>query len=118
MSEKYSPNRGKSEIEEIFIFCKNKLVVMYKCGLPGISKVPDFSINPRDSSVFSDDSDSTPLISETLSFVTGCSYATIDNVSKAGVDRPLKIEGGLNSANSDEIVLSVAKSEELSSYFI
>jgi hypothetical protein len=73
---------------------------------------------PRDSRVFNDDSDSTPLISETLSFVTGCSYATIDKVSKAGVESPLKTEGGLNSANSDEIFLSVTKSEEFSLYFI
>ena len=100
------------------IFSKKRFVVIYKCGFPGTSRWPDFSIRPLDSKVLREDSDSTPLTSLTLSFVTGCSYATIDNVSNAGVDKPRKTEGGLNSANSVEIELKVTKSEDWESYLI
>ena len=53
---------------------------------------------PLDSRVFIDDSDSTPLISETFNFVTGCSYAIIARVSKAGVDKPFKTDGGFTES--------------------
>ena len=72
---------------------RNIFVVTYKCGDPGISIIPDFSIKPLDSKVFIDDSDSTPLISLIFNFVTGCSYATIDRVSNDGVERPLSTDG-------------------------
>ena len=73
---------------------------MYKCGDPGTSKIPDLLTKPLASSVFNEDSDSTPLISETFNLVTGCSYATIERVSSAGVDKHLNIEGGLKSFSS------------------
>ena len=114
-TSKYDLSRIKSDPTNVLMNFNN-YVQGYSENVLDI--IENFSINPLDSSVFSEDSDSTPLISETLSFVTGCSYATIDNVSNAGVDRPLNIEGGLNSAKSDEIVLRVTKSEDLSSYFM
>ena len=87
---------------------------MYKCGDPGTSKTPDLLTKPLASSVFNEDSDSTPLISETFNLVTGCSYATIERVSSAGVDKPLNIEGGLKSFSSWVTVSNVNKSASMS----
>jgi len=70
---KYSPILGKSSIEAISVFSKNKFVVLYNIGLPGTSNCPPISIKPRASRVLIDDSDSTPLISDIFNLVTGCS---------------------------------------------
>ncbi len=70
---KYSPINGRLSKFSISIFSINNSVVLYKIGFPGTSNSPALSINPLDSNVLIDDSDSTPLISDIFNFVTGCS---------------------------------------------
>ena len=53
---KYSPILGKSSKEDMFVFSKNKLVVLYSIGLPGTSNCPSLSIKPLASSVLIEDS--------------------------------------------------------------
>ena len=109
--EKYSPIVGSSSKLSNPVFAKNSSEVPYKIGLPGTSSSPDLITRPLDSNVLIDDSDSTPLISETFNLVTGCSYAIIARVSNAGVDNPFNIDGGLTESKYFGISLTVTRSD-------